>query len=116
MELSTPARVDGVFVHGMNRGDRMFKTVISRPLVRMAAAMCAASAVAFAIAASSDATYRGAEDALTPAAFANSSHVRIATRGNLCSAHGWPNFEPGCQFDLREPAGEARAVRAIALQ
>ena len=94
----------------------MFKTVISRPLVRMAAAMCVASAMALAITASSGATYRGAQDTVTTTAFADSSHLRIPIRGNLCSAHGWPNFEPSCQFDLREPAGEARAVRVIALQ
>ena len=94
----------------------MFKIVISRPLVRMAAAMCIASAVAFAITASSGATYRGIQDATTAVTFADSSHLRIAIRGNLCSAHGWPNFERSCQFDLREPADEARAVRVIALQ
>jgi hypothetical protein len=93
----------------------MFKPATSRALVRMAGAICVASAVALAITASPGATYRGVQDA-TPAAFADSSHLRAPIRGNLCSAHGWPNFEPRCEFDLREPAGEARAIRVIALR
>jgi hypothetical protein len=95
----------------------MFKPVIARPLIRMAGAACVASAVAFAITASASpgATHSGVQDA-TPAAFADSTHLRVPVRGNLCSAHGWPNFEPSCQFDLREPGGEARVIRVIALQ
>lgn len=93
----------------------MFKPIISRSLVRMAGAMFVASAVAFALTASSGATFRGVQDD-TPAAFADSSHLRVPIRGNLCSAHGWPNFEPSCQFDLTAPAGEARTIRVIALQ
>lgn len=37
-------------------------------------------------------------------------------RGSACSQQGWPDFEHICQFDLRQPAGESRAVRVIALR
>jgi len=33
-----------------------------------------------------------------------------------CSSRGWPYYEQSCQFDLRTPAHQARAVRIIALR
>jgi hypothetical protein len=42
--------------------------------------------------------------------------LRVPLRGSACSLHGWPNFEPRCQYDLREPAGAARTVRVFALR
>jgi hypothetical protein len=38
------------------------------------------------------------------------------TAGAACSLHGWPYYDPGCRFDLRAPAQEARTVRVIALR
>jgi hypothetical protein len=36
-------------------------------------------------------------------------------KGNVCSSRGWPNYEPGCLFDLRTPANDLRTVRVIVL-
>jgi hypothetical protein len=97
----------------------MFKPIISKPVIRMAAAACIASAVAFAITASPAASNGGsqAKDAATQRQMSTTArHLRVPIRPNVCSAHGWPNFEPKCLFDLREPAGEARTVRVIALR
>ena len=46
---------------------------------------------------------------------------RDSTKGDrlhvpACSKYGWPNFEPRCQFDIRNPESEARTVRVIALR
>jgi len=37
-------------------------------------------------------------------------------KGAACSIRGWPHYEQSCQFDMRRPADEARAVRVIALR
>jgi hypothetical protein len=42
------------------------------------------------------------------------SHLKV--KGAACSTRGWPHYEQGCQFDLRGPANETRAVRVIALR
>ena len=33
-----------------------------------------------------------------------------------CSLQGWPYYEQSCQFDLRNPAQQARTIRIIALR
>jgi hypothetical protein len=47
---------------------------------------------------------------------AKANRLAIAVKGAACSLQGWPNFEPSCQFDLRKPATEAKAVRVLALR
>ena len=43
--------------------------------------------------------------------FAKADRLRVPVQGTACSQHNWPNFEPKCQFDIRETAGE-RARRS----
>jgi hypothetical protein len=90
----------------------------SKPIVRMAAAACIASAVAFAITAlpGANAGSQIRASGTESYALANPDRLRVPAKANVCSAHGWPNFEPKCQFDLREPAGEARTIRVIAIR
>jgi hypothetical protein len=96
----------------------MFK-IVNKPIARIVAAASLTTVLAFAVMASPAAnSLRGKAQEATaqPASLANTSHFRVpSTRGNACSVHGWPNFEPKCQFDLREPGGEARIIRVIAL-
>jgi hypothetical protein len=47
---------------------------------------------------------------------AKGDRLVIVAKGTACSALGWPNYEAVCQFDLRRPVGEPRAVRVIALR
>lgn len=86
-----------------------------RPIVRMAAAVFVAGIIAFAITAAPAANDHEAKSTqLQP--FAKSDRLHVAARRIPCSLHGWPNFEPKCQFDVRKSAGEARTVRVIALR
>ena len=95
----------------------MFKIIVSKPIARMVAVASVATVVAFAVMASANPVGSQAQEATAqPGASANTGRLRVPTRGNACSVHGWPNFEPKCQFDLREPAAEARTVRVIALR
>lgn len=84
------------------------------PVTRIAAAVLVAGVIAFAITVAPAANDGAAKPTqLLPLAKADRLHVPV--KGTACSKHGWPNIEPRCQFDLREPAGEARTVRVIAL-
>jgi hypothetical protein len=47
---------------------------------------------------------------------AKGERLPVVAKGAACSELGWPNYEATCQFDLRRPAGEFRAVRVIALR
>ena len=88
-------------------------------IVRMAAAAVVAGAIALAITAAPTAVEHEAkqgQDANRPQTVAKAARLRVPVKGAACSVHGWPDFEPKCQFDLREPAGEARTVRVIALR
>jgi hypothetical protein len=49
-------------------------------------------------------------------ALAKGDRLPVVAKGTACSALGWPHFETTCQFDLRRPAGEMRAIRVIALR
>ena len=96
------------------KGDKM-----SNPILRMAAATVVAGVIALAITAAPAANI----SAPAPSQVAAPTHLsgkadrlRVAGKGTACSQHAWPNFEPRCQLDSREPAGEARTVRVIALR
>jgi hypothetical protein len=91
-----------------------------KPIVRMTAATLVAGAVAFAITIAPTA-YHGAKNSYPakyapPLPSAKTDRLRVAIRGAACSLYGWPNFEPKCQFDVREAADQARTVRVIALR
>lgn len=40
----------------------------------------------------------------------------IVLKGGACSLLEWPNYEHGCQFDVRPLAAEMRTVRIIAVR
>jgi hypothetical protein len=89
-----------------------------KPIVRMTAATLFAGAVAFAITIAPAAYDRGGTSyAATPQLpSAKADRLRVPVRGAACSLHGWPSFEPKCEFDVRETADETRTVRVIALR
>jgi len=91
-------------------GDKMFKLIVSS----ITAATLIAGIVTFAT------TSAPAADVLAvtvpDANHTKGDRLRVAAKGSGCSVNGWPNFEPECQFDLREPGGAARNVRVIALR
>ena len=92
----------------------MFKQII-----RIAAAAVVAGAIAFAITVS-PAVHEGeakqADEVKRSVPLEKADRFRPPVKGAACSRHGWPAFEPKCQFDIREPADEARTVRVIALR
>jgi len=90
-----------------------------RPIIRMAAAAVVAGAIAFAITvapAANDHQAKRGHETNQSHAFAKADRLRVPLKGAACSQHGWPNYEPKCQFDGREPVGKARIVRVIALR
>ena len=94
-----------------------------RQIVRIGAATLVAGVIAFAITAApaaNDYVVKQNQDAKQPKPFAMADRLRVPVSGPVtgtaCSLRGWPHFEPKCQFDKREPAGEARVVRVIALR
>jgi hypothetical protein len=84
--------------------NRMFK-----PLVKVAFAAAIGGLFVFATAAAPKAN--ASVDTL-PQDSAKGDRLHVAA----CSKYGWPNFEPRCQFDIRNPESEARTVRVIALR
>ncbi len=54
-----------------------------------------------------------AEPILASATVAPLADSAAHTTGSACLARGWPNYEQGCQFDLRKVA--TQTVRVIAL-
>lgn len=90
-----------------------------KPTVRIAAATLVAGAIAFAITAApaaNEAPVTQVQATKQQETIARADRLRVPVKGTACSAHAWPNFEPKCQFDIREIAGEARTVRVIALR
>ena len=85
------------------------------PIIRMASAALVTGVIAFAITAA-PAANDGAAKPTQPQPLAKADRLHVPVKGPACSMYGWPNVEPKCQFDLREPAGEARTVRVIALR
>ena len=88
---------------------------MSKPVVRMAAAAIIAGLIVFATSAAPKA--KVSEDARPlPQATGKGDRLPLHKKGAACSKQGWPDFERSCQFDLRNPADEARKVRVIAMR
>jgi hypothetical protein len=89
-----------------------------KQIARMTAAALVAAVIAFAITtvpAANDPASNGDEARQErPQPFAKA--LRVPMKGPACSLQNWPNYQAKCQFDVREAAGEARAVRIIALR
>jgi|tagenome__1003787_1003787.scaffolds.fasta_scaffold18545172_1 hypothetical protein len=47
---------------------------------------------------------------------AKADRLPVRVKGTACSSRGWPHYERICQFDVRRPADEMRAVRIVALR
>jgi hypothetical protein len=54
--------------------------------------------------------------AVVALAHSKGDRLPTLTKGAACSSLGWPHYEQACQFDMRRPADEMRAVRVIALR
>lgn len=76
-----------------------------KPIARMAAAATVAGLFVFLTSAAPESNVADAKQALSQDA-----------KGTACSRHGWPEFEPSCQFDLRKPASAARSVRVLGVR
>ena len=57
-----------------------------------------------------------AEKVAVQQAPAEDNRLPVFVKGAACSALGWPNYEPSCQFDMRRPGDEMRTVRIVALR
>jgi hypothetical protein len=97
----------------------MFKFISASRAIASAGAIAAATLAGGLTVLLSDAPTVRAEPqiaAATDQALAKGNRLTVVAKGTACSALGWPHFEATCQFDLRRPAGEMRAVRVIALR
>ena len=90
-----------------------------KPIFRMAIAVLVSGGIAFAITfapAANGAEAKKSQDTKQVGPFAKADRLVVPVKGTACSLHGWPNFEPKCQFDMRETSSAARAIRVIALR
>ena len=81
--------------------------------VAVAAAALVAGMAVFLLPAAPDAK---AAVQVSASPLAKADRLPVVIKQIDCSLTSWPNYEPGCQFDLRAPSRETRAVRIIALR
>jgi hypothetical protein len=90
----------------------MFKSIIAKSIMLVAAAVLVAGIAAFSTAAVPEANARS----LVVVPHAKGDRLPTRVRGPACSLRSWPYYDRDCQFDLRRPANEAGVVRLIALR
>jgi hypothetical protein len=93
----------------------LFRPRMFTPLVGMTTAALIAVLIVFAIYSAPKSAFVDVGKVL-PQTSARSDRLRVPVKGAACSQRGWPDFEQNCQFDFRESAGKARAVRVIAMR
>jgi len=86
---------------------------MAAPIIKIAIAAAIAGVVVFLTTVAPRAT---APEGALPQASAKGSRLPLALKGATCSEHGWPDYEPRCQFDFREPANDGQMVRVIAIR
>lgn len=95
----------------------MFKSIAAKSITVIAAAGIVAGLAAFLTSLVPEAY---AEPQVTGALLqlhAKGVRLPALVTGSACSSRSWPNYDHSCQFDLRKPTDEARAVvRIIALR
>src|SRR4051812_50173154 len=94
----------------------MLNPIVSKPIIRMAAAALVAGAIAFAITAApaaNDFAPTQAQATEQPLIVAKADYRRVPGQGNACSAPPLPHFEPKGQFDLKGPARAAGPPRGF---
>ena len=97
----------------------MLKSIAGSPITATAlisavtAAAVVASLVVLLTSAAPDASAAPAVEGAFAQSHAKGDRLASRISGSACSSRSWPNYEQGCEFDLRGPA---RTVRIIALR
>ena len=95
----------------------MFKFISVRSVSAAATAALVGSLAAFLTSAAPQAkaeTQSGAT--AVERALVKGDRLPLLVTGRNCSSKSWPNYDRGCQFDLRRSADDVRTVRIVNLE
>ena len=81
-----------------------------------AAALVASLAASFTPVASQARAETHAEAASLQRASVKGNRLPQLVTGRACSTKSWPNYDRGCQFDLRRSADDIRTVRIVNME
>lgn len=96
------------------RGFVMLKSIAGQSITAVAAAALVAGLAVFLTSVAPEAK---AEPAAKAAVHVQKSdRLPLPVTGARCSSQSWPNYDHGCQFDLRQRVSDAGPVRVIALR
>src|SRR3954468_14060450 len=57
-----------------------------------------------------------AEAPASPRSISKGDRLPQLVTGRACSSTSWPNYDPGCQFDLRRSVDDVRTVRMVNME
>ena len=57
-----------------------------------------------------------AEEPASPRSTSRGDRLPLLVTGRACSAKAWPNYDRGCQFDLRRSADDVRTARVVNME
>ena len=95
----------------------MFKLISVQSLsAASAAALIGASAAFLTPAAPQARADTQAEAPALPRSISKGDRLPPQVTGRACSSKPWPNYDQGCQFDLRRSVDDVRAVRIVNME
>jgi len=95
----------------------MFKIISARWITATAAAALVGSlAVCLTPVAPEARAETQAQATISQPAHAKADRLPLLVTGRACSSTSWPNYDRGCQFDLRRSADDVRTVRIVNLE
>ena len=94
----------------------MTKSTTVQTMIAVAAAAAVAGVVVFMMPGAPQAQTVVQVAQVPPASHAKADRLPLLALGAACSLHSWPNYDQGCQFDLRRSGGDIRAVRVVGLE
>ena len=95
----------------------MLKFITARSISAAAAAALVGSLAAFLtpVAPQARAETQGEASALQRL-HVKGDRLPLLVTGRACSSKSWPNYDRGCQFDLRRPVDDVRTVRIVNME
>jgi hypothetical protein len=94
----------------------MTKSTTVQTMIAVAAAAAIAGVVVCMMPGAPQAQAAAQVEQALPASHFKADRLPLPVTGAACSLHSWPNYDQGCQFDLRRSGGDLRTVRVVGLE
>jgi hypothetical protein len=94
----------------------MFRLLSIRSISAVVAAVLVGAFGAYLTPVQPQASAAAQREAALQRPYAKGDRLPQLVTGRACSSRAWPNYDRGCEFDLRRSADDVRIVRVVSME